>query len=232
MLKFKNNYALNPECPVITPWRTVSPINTPLWALERNPYFWGVDTDGNQLPYIDKIQLTLAENLEVANLRAIAGEYDQQTRHLDLAKLPVFLENQQKGNYKVVLDPTSGAAAVGDPRQPELRGRPRDPQVAHQRRFPPRALAGHRPRPVQRGVLPRDGHAQLADARGRLAGERRAGVADQVVDPRRQPGQRAAGQDRADQEGRRGVPPAHRQRPAPAHRESRPSRRRSCRTPR
>ena len=46
----------------------------------------------------------LAENLEVANLRAIAGEYDEMGRHMDMPKLPVFLENQQKGNYKVVLD--------------------------------------------------------------------------------------------------------------------------------
>ena len=39
------------------------------------------------------------------NLRAIAGEYDLQERHIDIGKLPVFLENQQKGNYKVRLDP-------------------------------------------------------------------------------------------------------------------------------
>jgi peptide/nickel transport system substrate-binding protein len=113
LLKNKNNYQLNPECPVLTPWRTVSPINTPNWVLERNPYFWCVDTEGNQLPYIDRVSLTLAENIEVANLRAIAGEYDLQTRHLGLDKLPVFLENQQKGNYKVRLDPTAGAAATG-----------------------------------------------------------------------------------------------------------------------
>jgi len=112
LLKFKNNYQLNPEVPVVTPWRTVTPINTPLWSLERNPYYWGVDTEGNQLPYIDKVQLTLGENLEVINLRAIAGEYDEMGRHMDLSKLPVFLENQQKGNYRVVLDPGSGAAAV------------------------------------------------------------------------------------------------------------------------
>ena len=64
-----------------------------------------MDTAGNQLPYIDKVVLTLAENLEVLNLRAIAGEYDYASRHVDLGKLPVFIENQQRGNYKVYLDP-------------------------------------------------------------------------------------------------------------------------------
>jgi len=49
--------------------------------------------------------MTLAENLEVINLRAIAGEYDLQARHLDIAKLPLFLEYQEKAGYKVYLDP-------------------------------------------------------------------------------------------------------------------------------
>jgi peptide/nickel transport system substrate-binding protein len=102
---YKNDWALNPDLPVLSPWKTVTPINTPTWTLERNPYSVFVDTAGNQLPYIDKVVLTLAENLEVINLRAIAGEYDYASRHMDLGKLPVFLENQQKGNYKVYLDP-------------------------------------------------------------------------------------------------------------------------------
>jgi peptide/nickel transport system substrate-binding protein len=104
LFKFKNNWALNTELPVVSAWKSATPINTPVWTLERNPYSIWVDTDGNQLPYIDKIQLTLAENLEVLNLRAIAGEYDLQARHIDIGKLPVFLENQQRGNYKVYLD--------------------------------------------------------------------------------------------------------------------------------
>ena len=100
----RTNWALNPDLPVLTPWRTVTPINTPVWGMERNPYYWAVDTAGNQLPYIDRIVMGLAENLEVLNLRAIAGEYDLQERHINLAKLPVILENQRKGNYTVRLD--------------------------------------------------------------------------------------------------------------------------------
>jgi peptide/nickel transport system substrate-binding protein len=52
-----------------------------------------VDSAGNQLPYIDKIRMTLGESLELINLRAIAGEYDSQARHIDISKLPVLLEN-------------------------------------------------------------------------------------------------------------------------------------------
>jgi ABC-type transport system substrate-binding protein len=104
---------MNPDLPVVSPWKTVQPANTPTWVFERNPYSVWVDTDGNQLPYIDKIQLTLAENLEVLNLRAIAGEYDYQARHIDIGKLPVILENQQKGNYKVSINPMLSGSDYG-----------------------------------------------------------------------------------------------------------------------
>jgi peptide/nickel transport system substrate-binding protein len=105
LIKNRSDWRLNPELPVLGPWKTVSPINTPTWILERNPYYYGVDSAGNQLPYIDRISMGLAENLEVLNLRAIAGQYDLQERHTSLTKLPVFLENRGKGNYEVHLDP-------------------------------------------------------------------------------------------------------------------------------
>jgi peptide/nickel transport system substrate-binding protein len=105
LFKFKNDWSLNPDLPAVTCWITTSPINTPTWILERNPYSFWVDTEGNQLPYIDKIVLTLAEDMEVLNLRAIAGEYDYQSRHIDVGKLPIFLENQEQGGYNVHLDP-------------------------------------------------------------------------------------------------------------------------------
>jgi peptide/nickel transport system substrate-binding protein len=98
MFKNRSDPALNPELPGVAAWKTVQPANTPVWTLERNPYSIWVDTDGNQLPYIDKVQMQVAENLEILNLRAIAGEIDFQARHIDLGKLPVFVENQQKGN--------------------------------------------------------------------------------------------------------------------------------------
>ena len=104
MLHFKKDWTLNTALPTIGPWKTTNPINTPTWVLERNPYYWAVDTAGNQLPYIDKVVLTLAEDSEVINLRAIGGNYDMQERHISLSKLPVVLDNQQKGGYKVHLD--------------------------------------------------------------------------------------------------------------------------------
>jgi len=104
-IKSRWDWRLNPDLPVLTPWRTVSPINKPTWVLERNPYYMGIDSQGNQLPYIDRVSMTLAENLELLNLRAIAGQYDLQERHASLNKLPVYLDNREKGHYDVRLDP-------------------------------------------------------------------------------------------------------------------------------
>ena len=105
VFKIKSDWRLNPDVPTISAWRMVQPINSQAWVLERNAYFWATDMEGNQLPYLDKVQLTLAENPEVINLRAIAGEYDYMERFIDLAKLPVLLENAARGHYKVHLDP-------------------------------------------------------------------------------------------------------------------------------
>jgi peptide/nickel transport system substrate-binding protein len=104
LIHFKKDWSLNKDLPTLGPWKMTNPINTPSWVLERNPYYYEVDTAGNQLPYIDKVILTLAQDPEVVNLRAMAGEYDLQERHIDIGKLPVLLENQKKGNYTVHLD--------------------------------------------------------------------------------------------------------------------------------
>jgi peptide/nickel transport system substrate-binding protein len=61
---------------------------------------------------MDGVVLDLAENLEVLNLKAIAGEFTVQGRHIDLSKLPVFKENSDKGNYRIQFwrQPESGIA--------------------------------------------------------------------------------------------------------------------------
>ncbi len=69
--------------------------------LERNPYYWAVDPNGNQLPYIDNISLQLTQELEVLNLRAMSGLIDMQHRHIQLAKYPLFMANAKKNGYHV-----------------------------------------------------------------------------------------------------------------------------------
>jgi len=103
----------NTELPTVAPWVVTSPITAELYEWERNPYYWAVDPAGNQLPYIDKISMTLTGDKEVLNLKAIAGEIDFQHRHIELAKVPVFKENEVKGDYRIVFWPAPGGAQAG-----------------------------------------------------------------------------------------------------------------------
>lgn len=86
----KGDSLRNVGLPTVAPWDLTSPITEPLYEFFRNPYYYEVDADGNQLPYFDRISMTLTEDSEVLNLRAIAGEFDFQARHVQASKLPVF----------------------------------------------------------------------------------------------------------------------------------------------
>ncbi|HEV2514188.1 MAG TPA: ABC transporter substrate-binding protein [Devosia sp.] len=108
----RNNGTLNPDLPVVTPWKSSTAANQDVWVLERNPYYYAVDTDGNQLPYVDEVVNTLISDIEAINLKAIAGEIDFQARHLSVNKLPLFIENQERGSYKLYLDPAASGANV------------------------------------------------------------------------------------------------------------------------
>ncbi len=102
----------NVDRPVMTPWRIskYKAGDTEMIA-ERNPYYWKVDPEGNQLPYIDQQRFFLLENNELINAKGIAGELDMEFRSIDLAKITVFQENAQKGNYKTALWPNAQASA-------------------------------------------------------------------------------------------------------------------------
>jgi peptide/nickel transport system substrate-binding protein len=99
----KNNVQTNTERPVISAWKlTVPPPKQPLVA-ERNPYYWKVDSEGNQLPYIDRIEFMLVTNAEASNLRAMSGEVDMQMRGIAFANYTLYQENREQGDYRVVL---------------------------------------------------------------------------------------------------------------------------------
>jgi peptide/nickel transport system substrate-binding protein len=90
------------DLPTIYAWKVkVTPPTTPT-VFERNPYYWKVDTAGNQLPYIDFIEHQLVENAEIVNLKAIAGELDMQLRHINFANYPLFQDSKAQGNYRVL----------------------------------------------------------------------------------------------------------------------------------
>ncbi|KXF81541.1 ABC transporter substrate-binding protein [Enterovibrio coralii] len=98
----------NADRPTMAPWVVETPpsANAPFAEYVRNPYFWQVDTAGNQLPYIDSVKWTFSENKEEMLLRAVAGKTDFQSRHIDnAANRPIIFGNAEKSDYKVMLRP-------------------------------------------------------------------------------------------------------------------------------
>ncbi len=110
LFKCKAVFTDNPELPIVGPWKPVTLITGDVFLLVRNPYYFAVDPNGNQLPYIDRIRGQLVEDLEVFNARVIAGEIDMQHRHVLIDKVPVLKFNQVKGNYRILFWPNLGGS--------------------------------------------------------------------------------------------------------------------------
>jgi len=106
----KNAPPENPERPTMAAWAPSSRASDPVFTLRRNPYFVGVDKDGNQLPYIDEVRFTYFADAQALNLAAIAGNFDMQERHVIMTNYPVLKEQEKAGKYKITTWPTFGGA--------------------------------------------------------------------------------------------------------------------------
>ncbi len=49
------NHIMNPERPSLSPWLLRTYRSNGPWTLVRNPYYFAVDPEGNQLPYMDRV---------------------------------------------------------------------------------------------------------------------------------------------------------------------------------
>ncbi|MFT7593746.1 MAG: peptide/nickel transport system substrate-binding protein [Paracoccaceae bacterium] len=79
--------------------------NTEGRHLVANPYFFQVDTAGNQLPYINEQDELFVGESEVRLLKLVNSEVDYKSQSLNLDYAPLLLENQEKGNFTVDLRP-------------------------------------------------------------------------------------------------------------------------------
>jgi peptide/nickel transport system substrate-binding protein len=92
----------NPERPTIFAWKIERPLtDTQRVTLSRNPYYWKVDSAGNQLPYIDGVTHDVVADKEVMLLKALNGEVDFIGRYINtLSNKPVLVENEKKAGLK------------------------------------------------------------------------------------------------------------------------------------
>ena len=100
------NHWQNPARPMLNPWIPVTPYAGTRFTVERNPYFWKVDPEGNQLPYIDRVVFDIVESREVIALRVMNGEIDFLDRHIgDPALRAAFFDYKERGDYRFITAP-------------------------------------------------------------------------------------------------------------------------------
>jgi len=73
-----------------------------------NPYYYKVDTAGQQLPYIDEVEEQYAAENELFELKIINGEIQYKAQALQIGSLPLFQQNQDKGNYDIQMAQGAG----------------------------------------------------------------------------------------------------------------------------
>ena len=71
-----------------------------------NPYYFKVDSSGQQLPYVEKMNERFLAK-ELWPIEIMNGNLDFKAQNMPVPDYPVFKENEAKGNYKVTLPPSA-----------------------------------------------------------------------------------------------------------------------------
>lgn len=103
LMGIKASYMDNPELPVMTPWVKTTDPSQQLQVMERNPYYWKVDTADNQLPYIDKISWQHIDDTSVRVLKGMNGEVDLDRVSKSASDMPTLMSQAEKVGYRPIL---------------------------------------------------------------------------------------------------------------------------------
>jgi peptide/nickel transport system substrate-binding protein len=92
----------NPPLPTLQPWINTSKPPSDRFVAVRNPYFHRVDPAGRQLPYIDRVVLTVAES-KLIPAKTGAGESDLQARDIQFNNYTFLRKGEKTNNYRTLL---------------------------------------------------------------------------------------------------------------------------------
>lgn len=92
----------NPGLPTLGPWRPLTYPPAELFLFERNPFYHRVDEAGRQLPYIDKVAISIGTS-SLIPAKVGAGGADLQARYLRFDSYTFLKDAEQRQNYRVRL---------------------------------------------------------------------------------------------------------------------------------
>jgi peptide/nickel transport system substrate-binding protein len=105
------DFQVDKELPTLKPWTLAEVDQFGNQYYKRNPYYWKVDTEGNQLPYIDEQVRMLIADPEVVKLNVQSGQLDYADKYAQ-PDLPVLKAGEQAGNYTTMLFKADQGAAM------------------------------------------------------------------------------------------------------------------------
>ncbi len=112
----RSDWHRNPECPTLTGYRCKSFDNAKGVVLERNPYYWCVMPNGDQLPYIDEIQISVVTDDQVGKLQLQQGTVDYchgPFNRVSLNDVQGLKDNAAKSGTEIILwDSGSGTGSI------------------------------------------------------------------------------------------------------------------------
>src|SRR5436190_320685 len=86
----------NPDLPTLNGWKLMTPAPAQRFVFERNPYYYRIDDNGQQLPYLDRVVFTVAAT-NLIPAKAGLGEADLQPRYLNMRDY-TFLRKSSKSS--------------------------------------------------------------------------------------------------------------------------------------
>jgi len=92
----------NPDLPTLEPWVLVTKPPSSRFIFQRNPYYHRVDTEGRQLPYVDRVSFTVV-SAALIPAKAAAGDADLQARGLGFENYTVLKQGQRRNDFGVRL---------------------------------------------------------------------------------------------------------------------------------
>jgi len=94
----------NPDRPTLSQFIAQNLETESIQIQTRNPYYWKVDTEGNQLPYIDRVERYMVTDAEARLLKALAGEVDLCDNGSlgGMANFSILAQYQEKGDYELI----------------------------------------------------------------------------------------------------------------------------------
>ena len=101
-----------PDVPYMGPW-VLKNVRMDGVSWQRNPYYFKVDIEGNQLPYIDELRSIWVTDVETLKIRALAGDFDYVPWGMSTSDVPGLTESAEQSDFRIIMTPGVYAAECG-----------------------------------------------------------------------------------------------------------------------